>query len=754
MKTLQPLLTATLLFLCWRLPAQVPQLISYQGRLVFGGTNFNGAGQFKFALVNADGSVSLWSNNGTSIAGGQPTAPVAVGVSNGLYAVLLGDTSLPNMTSIPATVFTNPDVRLRFWFNDGVNGFQLLTPDQRIAAVGYAMVAGSASTATTAANFTGVLSGEVTGTQGATVVASVGGQAATIVASGATAANAASSANTANTLVKRDAGGNFAAGTISASLAGNAASATIAGSFSGSLAGDVTGTQGATAVASVGGQPAANVASGASAANLATSVNTPGMIVKRDTSGNFAAGAISTASVSGDGSGLTSLNGANISNGTVGSAQLAVGAVQTANIAAGAVGSNQLAFGAAVANLQASGQSGVGSGGMILSKDLASSSLISAGYVRVGKMTLGVDTWEQRAPMPVPGRFDHTSVWTGTEMIIWGGRTHSGSDFVFGDGASYNAALNTWRIIAANGAPGGRYGHSGIWTGTEMIIWGGYNTTNGNYLGDGARYDPTTDTWTPVSPNGAPSPRGLHTATWTGTEMIVWGGVGNAGNSYTNFADGARYNPTSDSWTAMGTNSFLAGRYDHAATWTGAKLVIWGGIAYNQTYTLFVDGGLYDPVLDAWSRIATNGAPAGRYDESAVWTGTEMVVWGGLNPSPWTPLGDGARYNPAADSWTAISPSGAPSARFGAATVWTGTEMIAWGGYSGSFVNNGGRYNPTLDNWQPLTLIGAPTGRQLCATVWTGGEMVISGGNDSSYPSPNDTFSYTPPATLYLYQRP
>jgi hypothetical protein len=57
--------------------------------------------------------------------------------------VHLGDTTLTNMTAIPASVFANADVRLRVWFNDGTNGSQLLTPDHRIAAVGYAMVAGA-----------------------------------------------------------------------------------------------------------------------------------------------------------------------------------------------------------------------------------------------------------------------------------------------------------------------------------------------------------------------------------------------------------------------------------------------------------------------------------------------------------------------------------------------------------------------------------------------------------------------------------
>src|SRR5208283_2523338 len=62
-------------------------------------------------------------------------------------------------------------------------------------------LAGNATTATTASTFSGALSGNVVGTQGATVVSSVGGLPANNVASGANAANGATSANTASTIV-------------------------------------------------------------------------------------------------------------------------------------------------------------------------------------------------------------------------------------------------------------------------------------------------------------------------------------------------------------------------------------------------------------------------------------------------------------------------------------------------------------------------------------------------------------------------
>src|SRR3954468_22727895 len=83
--------------------AQVPQIVNYQGRVVVGTTNFNGTGQFKFALVNAAGNVTYWSNNGSSSGGSEPSAAVSLAVANGLYSVLLGDSAIPNMNPIPAS---------------------------------------------------------------------------------------------------------------------------------------------------------------------------------------------------------------------------------------------------------------------------------------------------------------------------------------------------------------------------------------------------------------------------------------------------------------------------------------------------------------------------------------------------------------------------------------------------------------------------------------------------------------------------
>ena len=127
--------------------AQVPGIVNYQGEVTVNGTKFDGTGLFKFALVDAVGTTTHWSNDDHSTTGDEPLLSVSLSVANGLFSVGLGDITLTNMTiAIPTSVFGNTHVFLRVWFSDdGINPFELLTPDQRITAVGYALMADGVS---------------------------------------------------------------------------------------------------------------------------------------------------------------------------------------------------------------------------------------------------------------------------------------------------------------------------------------------------------------------------------------------------------------------------------------------------------------------------------------------------------------------------------------------------------------------------------------------------------------------------------
>ena len=141
-----------------------------------------------------------------------------------------------------------------------------------------------------------------------------------------------------------------------------------------------------------------------------------------------------------------------------------------------------------------------------------------------------------------------------------------------------------------------------------------------------------------------------------------------------------------DTWTATSTVNAPDARPNHTAVWTGSEMIVWGGFNFNggQLNTLKT-GGRYDPATDNWMATSTINAPTGRNFHSAVWTGSEMIVWGGYN-YPVGDLNSGGRYNPTSDSWTATSAVNAPDGRESHTAVWTGSEMIVWGGAGCTFV--------------------------------------------------------------------
>jgi hypothetical protein len=112
------------------------------------GEPFEGSGFFKFALLGAKGKTTLWSNDGTSVAGSEPKSSVSVSVNGGLYSILLGNIAIDGMSPIdPAVFIENSGAKLRVWFSDGVNGFERLKPDRPFASVPYAFNSESSKSA-------------------------------------------------------------------------------------------------------------------------------------------------------------------------------------------------------------------------------------------------------------------------------------------------------------------------------------------------------------------------------------------------------------------------------------------------------------------------------------------------------------------------------------------------------------------------------------------------------------------------------
>ncbi|MCA1843121.1 MAG: hypothetical protein LC792_07995, partial [Actinobacteria bacterium] len=108
-----------------------------------------------------------------------------------------------------------------------------------------------------------------------------------------------------------------------------------------------------------------------------------------------------------------------------------------------------------------------------------------------------LEGWRPMSPAPLEGRTANP-VWTGREMLVWGGSSCTGNPCrspnvqALGDGAAYDPASDTWRRIAASPLTP-RTASTQVWTGKELLVWGGDAGTQS--LADGAAYDPATGRW-------------------------------------------------------------------------------------------------------------------------------------------------------------------------------------------------------------------------------------------------------------------
>ena len=199
----------------------------------------------------------------------------------------------------------------------------------------------------------------------------------------------------------------------------------------------------------------------------------------------------------------------------------------------------------------------------------------------------------------------------------------------------------------------------------------------------------SADSWTPISIVNAPTARTAHSAIFTridGTDhMIVWGGQD---SSMVPFADtGGLWKRSTNQWTATSTDNVPSGREGHPAIWTGHEMIVWGG---DDGLNFLNTGGRYNPVKDEWLSTSLTGAPSPRFGHALVWTGDRMIVWAGAIGFAGD-VNDGALYDPVTDTWSPVATIGAPSPRNHMAAVWTGSQMLVWGGISlGTYVNDGG----------------------------------------------------------------
>lgn len=336
----------------------------------------------------------------------------------------------------------------------------------------------------------------------------------------------------------------------------------------------------------------------------------------------------------------------------------------------------------------------------------------------------GEGSWANIAKPPIDpeGHLKAQAVWTGDEMVVIEGGSWGREPFVYG--AAYSPSNGSWRTIAQSPLKW-RDGFSAVWTGDGVIVWGGANEDG--RLSDGAVYEPSTDTWS-LLPQSPLAGRSDQVAAWTGQEMVVAGGCCHASGGP--FNDAAAFDPASGTWHSLPPMPDQ-GREKATAVWDGNAVLVWGGFGQRSALS---SGLAYVPGSNRWSRLPDAPIP-GRERHTAVWTGREMVVWGGgPRVEDGAQFADGAAYDPQSGDWRILAD--APiGPRQEHSAVWTGHEMIVWGGTDrlvaggafGGLLDDGAVYDPVSDHWTTIA-DGPLAGRFAQSAVWTGSSMVVFGG--------------------------
>ncbi len=352
---------------------------------------------------------------------------------------------------------------------------------------------------------------------------------------------------------------------------------------------------------------------------------------------------------------------------------------------------------------------------------------------------LAAGRWSSLPAAPIAPRLDPSVVWTGQEMIVWGGASGPGGTQLHADGAAYDPHSGQWHVLPP--APlSPREGQAAVWTGSEMIVWGGDIDLSLNRFpvtNDGAAYNPATNTWRLLSP--APlSARTDVLADWTGSRLILLGGlpaVQTAANS--SFSDGAVFDPARNTWQHLAAPQAPAG---HRVSWSSALQTDGPMLAWSQwwisqprgPYTSAGSGGAdlfaYDESSGRWRLVPQSPGAVQRVDETLP-AGRVVVVRGSFAYCPPCPGKEAPEvttlYDPAGNTWTTTPAD--PLGGDDLLSAWTGQALISFdpGGVDGNIVpGDASAYDPKTGQWTLL-----PAAPLACGTdqppLWTGSQALF-----------------------------
>jgi hypothetical protein len=365
------------------------------------------------------------------------------------------------------------------------------------------------------------------------------------------------------------------------------------------------------------------------------------------------------------------------------------------------------------------------------------------GSARATAASLAGFTWSAAHAPPLSPRIGQTSVWTGTELLIWGGSEENQGLAMADDGAAYDPVTRAWTPMSASPLSP-RSTAFAAWTGTAALFWGGGNGT-GSLLMNGASYDPASRTWAMLP--AAPLPAGiddLQAVVWTGTQMVV-----------IQPEAGAAFDPAASAWTTVPALPEVAGwqPFVIGADWTGSEVITWVASRPPAVNGVVPSGFRFSayswaPGSQAWTSVP------GRPDDAYFPFGTTAPIGGRLlflggsscppgASCPAQHFFDGAWFDPSSGTWTYL-----PQTYSGGSgpAVWTGSAMVVFATKAGG--STGPPTRPSNIPAGPAAAFDAATGAWTdlapcpiadltnASLTWTGRQLIVVTMNDESGETP------------------
>jgi N-acetylneuraminic acid mutarotase len=350
-----------------------------------------------------------------------------------------------------------------------------------------------------------------------------------------------------------------------------------------------------------------------------------------------------------------------------------------------------------------------------------------------GELCIGTGEthWEQiEGPdFELNWRRPYTAVWTGEEVWFFGGSgqvsNSADEDFV-----AYSPQTGQWRRLSTEGAPQPRNGHFASWSGGEMVVWGGFGPTASS--SETAREEDSTEDggvfregsgWSRLV-NPYSSEDFVTTVAAAGSErLFVYGRNGGNGQSGEE-EEGYLFDLQTEEWMPTSTWGGLAAGGNMtripSVLINDDEVMMWG----QDTYAFEVGATVavkYKISQDAWAEISEAGAPEIRAYPSLTLIGDRVFVWGGRSDGSDVPDPAGAIYNPATDDWQAVSVYNAPAPRVGHAVVSVANKVVVFGG------DDGGIYDLDENAWSPLPEECGPAAQTHIAVALDSGMLVWGG---------------------------